>query len=425
MQPDRSTAIRFKNVTCPFCALHCDDLEIQASSGRCVPSHHGGCKRAENGFATVVNDAHPRVHNRASTQRDAVETAAALVRTAKAPLFAGLATDVAGMRATLALADATGAFVDHLHGAAVSRMNAVLQSKGWMSSTLSEIRNRADLVVVLDSGQLASYPRFLDRIFPDEPTLNGLRPEQRTLALIGDRASLRAGSRLAVNRVGIGCSGAAGLRDLTHALTIAVNGGSLGKTRHGGTRPSIVVDLAKRMRDCKYGVLVWFGSTWADAHGDIIIESLNEMIKSLNLATRFAGLNIGGNDGAVTANSVCAWQTGYPLRVSFAAGHPQHDPHGYAGERLIKDRAVDLLCWVDAFGAGSPPTIKGVPTIIVGHPKLQDKRAEVYLPVGQPGVHSSGHLIRCDSVVSLPVQRIQESTLPTVASVLAALQAAL
>lgn len=425
MQPDRSTATRFTNVTCPFCALHCDDLEVRTSSGRALLSHHGECKRAEDGFSAVVNEAQARVKERPATQQDAVDAAAALLRTAKAPLFAGLATDVAGMRATLALADKTGAFLDHMHGAAVSRTSAVLQSRGWMTSTLSEVRNRADLVIVLDAGQLHGYPRLLDRMFPGEPTLIGLRPEQRTLVLIGDRPSLRAGSRLGLNRLAVACSGPKQLRDLTHGLAVAVNGGPMSESSHGGVKPAVIDDLARRMRDCSYGVLVCFPSTWAEDHGELVIESLSDMIKTLNHWTRFSGLFIGGNDGSATANSVCAWQTGYPLRVSFASGHPQHDPHAFASKRLLNDRAVDLLCWIDAFGAGSPPSIRGIPTIIVGHPRFQDSPADVYLPVGQPGVQSTGHLVRCDSVVSLPVQRIHESSLPAVAAVITALHAAL
>jgi formylmethanofuran dehydrogenase subunit B len=49
----------------------------------------------------------------------------------------------------------------------------------------------------------------------------------------------------------------------------------------------------------------------------------------------------------------------------------------------------------------------------------------VYIPVGTPGIDHAGQMVRCDNVVSLPMQNLGRSQLPSAADVLAAIQAAL
>jgi len=49
----------------------------------------------------------------------------------------------------------------------------------------------------------------------------------------------------------------------------------------------------------------------------------------------------------------------------------------------------------------------------------------LFLPVGTPGVDHGGHLVRCDSVVMLPLQPVRHLTLPSVAETVNALLAEL
>jgi formylmethanofuran dehydrogenase subunit B len=49
----------------------------------------------------------------------------------------------------------------------------------------------------------------------------------------------------------------------------------------------------------------------------------------------------------------------------------------------------------------------------------------VFIPVGTPGVDEKGRLVRCDSVVSLPLRNLHRAELPHVADVLKSIEAAL
>jgi len=49
----------------------------------------------------------------------------------------------------------------------------------------------------------------------------------------------------------------------------------------------------------------------------------------------------------------------------------------------------------------------------------------VLIPIGTPGMDHAGRIVRCDSVVSLPLKNLGRSSLPRAADVLTAIQAAL
>ena len=56
---------------------------------------------------------------------------------------------------------------------------------------------------------------------------------------------------------------------------------------------------------------------------------------------------------------------------------------------------------------------------MLGTPGLKlPRQPAVFIPVGTPGVDENGRLVRCDSVVSLPLKNLHRAELPRVADVL-------
>src|SRR4030095_13720989 len=104
-----------RNVACPFCGLACDDLAVAVAPDRTrVFVREAGCKRSREGFERAPANPTPMLGLRAASLDEAVAAAAAILRNSRQPLFAGLATDVAGLRAVMQLAERTGGIVDHL-----------------------------------------------------------------------------------------------------------------------------------------------------------------------------------------------------------------------------------------------------------------------------------------------------------------------
>ncbi len=357
-----------------------------------------------------------------------IKQAAKLIGKAKLPLYGGLATDVEGMRAVLALAERSGGVVDHALSEAQYRNFKILQTSGWIMSTLTETRNRADLIHHRRQRHPQAAPALLRAhrlaarldVRRDGAEAHGrvhrqgARPlrRQRFAHRRGDHArlSITSGRATSWRCSGPGCAAS-----------------RIKPPKLGGVTLAEIDALAERCRNAKYGVVVWAPPSLNFPHADLAVDQFTGLVKDLNQTTRFAGLALGGAEGAVTAAAVCTWISGYPLRVSYASGAPDYDPYRYAIGRMLKAGEGDLLVWIASIS----------PTLVAAADQASDRRArhpgpealtetpEVFIPVGTPGLDHAGRLVRVDNVVSLPLKDLGRAELPIAADVLAAIEAAL
>lgn len=416
----------FQAVACPFCGLHCDDLAVANRAGR-LSVERNGCVRAKAGFERILPQATPLVDGKQATLDAAVARAAGLIKAARLPLFGGLGTDVEGMRGVMALADRAGGVVDHVLSTAQYRNTGVLQTKGWFMSTLTETRNRADLLIVVASDLDTHHPRFYERIAAPPQTMFEQADGARTIVLLGcgPRPASLSG-RLVGTIIDIACAAEATPAVLGY-LRMLLKGAPVPADPPGGVSRVVLDDLAQRCKQAHYGVVVWAPQAMTFAGADLAVQMITDVVRDLNKTTRFAGLSLGGNDGAASAASVCSWQSGYPLRVSFAGGAPDYDPYRYEIARMLRAGEGDLVVWVSSFGpeAQGPPETS-LPTIVLGTPGIAlRKPSDVFIPVATPGLDHSGRLVRCDAVVSLPLKQVRSSPHPRLADVTSAITAAL
>jgi formylmethanofuran dehydrogenase subunit B len=184
--------------------------------------------------------------------------------------------------------------------------------------------------------------------------------------------------------------------------------------------------LAERCRKATYGVVVWAPPLLDFSHAELTVDQLAGLAKDLNQTIRFAGLSLGGAEGAVTAAATTTWITGYPLRVSFASGAPDYDPHRFDIGRMLADGEGDLLVWTASFSPDLAPPNSKLPAVVLATPGLKlAKPPEVFIPIGTPGVDHAGRLVRVDNVVSLPLKDLGRSELPSAASIFSAIEAEL
>ena len=177
--------------------------------------------------------------------------------------------------------------------------------------------------------------------------------------------------------------------------------------------------LAERIKKAKYGVIVWEPAALDYEHAELTIQSIGEMVKYLNRSTRFAGFSLSGNDGGVTANNVCTWQCGYPLRVNFGNGIPEYDPHKFSARYVLQKKETDALLWISSFGNIAKIHRARIPAIILSSLPVPFKRKpHVFIPVSTPGIDCKGQLFRTDTVVSLPVKKIRSTDKPSVGEIL-------
>jgi len=150
----------------------------------------------------------------------------------------------------------------------------------------------------------------------------------------------------------------------------------------GGIALAKIDALAELCRQAKYGVVVWAPPTLDVPHAELLVEQATGLVKDLNPTQRFAGLSLGGNEGAVTAAAVSTWQSGFPLRISYASGAPQFDPYRNSILRMLTAGEGDLLVWIASISPDLSPPDTDIPTIVLGTPGLKlPRQPEVFIPV--------------------------------------------
>lgn len=394
--------------SCPFCGLICDDLS--AADGA------SGCARAARLFA-VPDQGQCLLDGKPVDLASATRAAADILRGAMHPLVAGLACDVTGHRAALDLAERTGAKVDHMNGPGQFRNWLAFQDGGWMTTTLSEVRNRAD-VVVLAGTSAAAFPRFFERCLTPESQFGELA--RRVIVLGGSVSSCPepfAGTALAIPIPD------ARLGELCAVLRARLAGHSLQAQDVAGVPMAQIDALVETLRGARYGVLVWNAAELAFPGAELTIQAMADLVKDLNRSTRWSGLPLGGNDGDTSAAQVCTWCTGYPLRVAFESTGPRYEPLLFDTRRLLATDEADALVWIAALDPERTPPETRCPSIVLGRPDMVFEHApDVFIPVAVPGVHHAGFMHRMDGVVALPLMARTSSGLPSVAQAITAIE---
>lgn len=363
----------------------------------------------------------PTLDGRPLDPDTALATAAAWLGAARQPLVAGLAADVDGQRALYRLVAGCGAVTDPVGGAAWAETLVALQDRGQFTTTLAEVRERADLVVFLGSSPAERLPSFHARAGFGEA-----RGFARRVVLLGAAAddtlkAVAATGRTTVDEIPPEALGG----DLFDALA-QLNALAAGRTARGAA-PALVA-LAEALRGAQYAVLAYEPSK-LPAHGGLLIEAVQRLVGTLNAKGRAASLPLSGHHGLATAHYTHTWLSGLPLRTRVGPLGLEHEPRRHDGARLLASGGADLLLWVAAFGqepaapaAGSHPRIALVPP---GAPVPEGTGPLLIIPVGTPGLDHAGHLFRSEGTTVLHLGAGDPSELPSVGAVAGALAARL
>jgi len=412
------------DVPSPFCGIASDDLKIQVDGVRLTVLANGDAVTMP-GFEATLGDAAPRVGGKPVEPAEAVAKAADLLRQAKLPLFSGFGSDVNDTRAALSLLDACRGVFDQMRAEGGMRNLAVLQDSGWMACTLGELKNRVDVLVSFGTDIEAHFPRFFERFVWTQDTLFGQDTKEREVVYIGPAPSGNAATSPDGRAPKVIPCAPEALPDVAAALNALARGATLRATSVGGVPVAELAALVERLMQARYSVFTWAAGQLNFPHAELAIQQVCQTVVALNKTTRSSALPLGGQDGDRTASQVCAWISGYPTRVGYLRGYPEHDPYHYAGARLLENGEADVLVWVNSL-AFNPPPATGVPTVVLGRSGMRfDREPDVFIPVGCPGIDHAGHMYRCDNVVAMPLYKLRDSGLPSAAAVLKAIEAAL
>lgn len=351
----------------------------------------------------------------AAAPTDAVGRAAHLLGAARRPAIGGLGCDVDGVRAALRLAARIGAMVDHAASAHERVELRTVADSGLMTTTGTETRHRADLVVFAGPRAVAwaDAAKSLD-------DGGGLYPWRGTRGVL---CLSTGGAR--PGHVAVDGTVAAFGDDLPLHRTIALlrarlAGRPLGDLRNGPGAEAVDA-VALQMTSAAFGVVV---VDPADVD-HVTFDALGALVKTLNNQTRFSTLVVPAHHHGRGANFVAAWTTGGQLPVGLGRGYPEQDSWRFDVGRAVAAGEADALLWIGALGPDLPGWAGRVPTVALLHHGARASTADVVIEVGVPGVTHAGVLADAVRDGFTLVEPRAPQDLPSVASVLAAIEAAL
>jgi formylmethanofuran dehydrogenase subunit B len=184
-----------------------------------------------------------------------------------------------------------------------------------------------------------------------------------------------------------------------------------------------LAELAARMKSCRCGV-VFFGSGLTRgplAHRTI--EALLQLVTELNRFTRFYARRMRRYGDVAGADSVLAWQTGYPFGVNLSRGYPRYNPGEFTGPEMLARGEVDAcLILAGETAAEFPPAaldhLRRIPVILLDSPESPPVVSPtVHFVTAVYGIHKLGTAYRMDEV-PVPLRVLLPTDYPTDAEVL-------
>ncbi len=388
--------------TCPACGLLCDDISSDA-----IARQQLGCGKAAKFYARSAKHPSAQINGRPVTLSEAVKAAASILTQSKSPLVAGSSTDVHGARALVDLSHATHANMTHLNASSTLRNMQVLQHRGWQTTTLTEVRNRADVILMIGTDVVSHNARFFERVVWVDEAMFTNAAQRKIIYLGGDDLNTQPGVSPDGHAPEVIACTAAHLPEVVAALRALVLDKPVTGTQVAGVAVSTLKALADTLKASRYATLVWVSKDLHYAHAELTIEQITETVVALNQKSRAMGLSMGGSDGDTGVNYAHTWLNGVII------DQPDWESH-------------DAVVWVNSYSPDAMPPASTAPVIVLGASDSHFvEPPAVFIPVATPGLECDGQMFRVDGSVTLPLIASRPADLPTLRVVVDQLLAAL
>ncbi len=343
---------------------------------------------------------------------DAYQHAAKILGGAKFPVVAGLATDAAGARAAILLAERLRGAYDHVASKEIFNDLDVTRSFGMFITTPGEARVRADVVLLVGPGLTDRWPAMFERLALGAPArFNDAAP--RKILWLGPKRNEAKVDGVEIETV---AATPQTLPGLLAAIRARVGGRPIALE---GAAAKKIDAYAATLKAARFGAVVWS----AEVIDGLTVEALQGLVTDLNVTTRFTGVPIGARGGASGVVQVGGWMTGFPPGTGFGRGYPEHDPWRFNAQRLVDSGEADAALWISAYTGEAPNWTRDDVPLITLAPKGAGAARGLYIEVGRPGeTHDAVELAQETSSFVLRRARAPGEA-PTVAEAIAAISA--
>jgi formylmethanofuran dehydrogenase subunit B len=304
----------------------------------------------------------------------AAAAAGRLLAEACLPVIAGLATDAAGARAAIALAEKLRGAYDHIASDILLRDIDVMRQAGRMVTTANDVRLRADCVLFLGAKLIESWPDLPNRLkLTAPPRLSEVKTARKIFWLGPAR-----GEAAEIGATEIAATPAA----LPHVLAGLRAAVLERKTRISGAIGHKLTEVAAQLKAAHFGTVVWS----SESLDRLTIEMAQGLVVDLNQKTRFSNLPLGPGFNAQGVVQTSGWMTGFPVRTGFGRGYPEHDTWRFDANRMIDAGEADAALWISSYGTEAPQWKRQIPFVALARPQTRlPYPPRVKIEVGSPG----------------------------------------
>ena len=416
-----------ENATCTFCGCVCDDMVLTVQGDR-ITKAKNACVLGDAWFLNHHVEDRPvcMIDGQPATVEQGIERTVDILCSARYPIVYGLSdTTCEAQRVAVAIGDRIGGCVDTTTSVCHGPSGMAFQGVGEVTCSLGEIKNRADLVIFWGSNPADSHPRHFTKYstMPKGQFVPRGRKD-RTVVIVDVRRTKSARAADIFLQIKPRKD-----FEVLWAIRALVKGVQLGPEigQETGIPLEQLEDLARRMKRCKFGVLL-FGMGLSMTRGKHLnAEAALALARDLNQYTRFTAKPMRGHGNVTGADNVVAWQTGFPFGVSLNRGYPRFNPGEFTTADTLARGEADaaLIIASDPMGNFSQPArdhLARIPVIVLD-PKLTTtgKIAAVAFCTATYGINTGGTVYRMDDV-PIPLRKAFDVPYPSDYEVLSGIE---
>lgn len=403
------------DATCTFCGCVCDDIDLSVKENRIVKAKNA-CVLGKAWFLNhhIENEPEARIEGKPVSYEEAVDKAVEILTNSKFPITYGLSdTTSEAQRVAVAISDWIGGNIDTTTSVCHGPSGIALQGVGEVTSTLGEIKNRADFIIYWGGNPAESHPRHFTRysLMPKGEFLPNGRKD-RTAVLIDVR---KTKSAKAMNQfIQLKPRSDFELAWAMRAILKGIDLDPVAIEEKTGISLETLQDLVERMKKAKYGVIL-FGMGLTMTRGKHLnTESVLLLTRDLNKFTRWVSKPMRGHGNVTGADNVVAWSTGYSFGVSLGRGFPRFNPGEFTATDLLARKEADAALIIASdpmsnFSQAARDHLKNIPSVVLD-PKRSDTAevATVSFTTSTYGINTAGTVYRMDDV-PIPLRPAFES----------------
>ncbi len=442
----------------------CDDIELTIKDGKVI-SIKNGCALSNAkflGFTSEHRLRRPLVKKNGKlvevSLEEAVHKSAEILATANYPiLYDWSSTSCEAQRIGVELAEEIGGVLDNTSTVCHGPSILSIQEVGIPTSTLGQIRHRADLIIYWGCDPWSAHPRHLER-YTSFTEGRFRRSEWKTymqkLKAAAGQKKLESVRRRGcvvkfhphVHTEPCGLSGApealckegrklividvrktmtAKIADcfvqvepnkdyeLMQALRALIKDQELDVDNVAGVPVEYLEGIADALESCEFGV-IFFGMGLTQTAGKMRnIEVAIQLVRDLNARTKFLIAPMRGHFNVAGANIVLTWQSGYPYAVDFSLGYPRYNPGETSVVDILLREESDAALVIASDPAATLPReavrhlVKNPLIVIDPHMNATSLMANVVFPSAFVGIEVGGTAYRMDRV-PLPLKKVVE-----------------